>query len=250
MPFRSSSSTSTSSSSSRSSTPSPSPVSRSLPLPPGSMGLPILGENWEMLQSPSKFHYKRRQKHGDIYKSLILGGPVVIIHDARECRRLLLAEGTDTETNWPKGTKQLMGEQSILMQSGRKHSSQRRLLGQAFTREAVDGYAPLVEAAVISNLESWADEGCVKALARGKDLAFEVAAGALVASGGGESGSESGEGEGEDEMSQETMGAFRYGELFFLFSFLRELWSSVLERKRRSGCDGRTTSKIRGLGTG
>jgi len=93
-----------------------------------------------------------------------------------------------------------MGDQSILMQSGKKHAAQRRLLGQAFTREAVDGYAPLVEAAVLSNLELWASEGCVRGMAAGKDLAFEVAARALVASGGDK---------GEDDMSQETMEAFR-----------------------------------------
>lgn len=95
-----------------------------------------------------------------------------------------------------------MGEQSILMQSGRKHAGQRRVLGQAFTREAVDGYAPLVEAAAASNLDAWAREGCVKGLAKGKDLAFEVAARALAASGG--------EGDGEGDMSPETMEAFRH----------------------------------------
>ena len=95
-----------------------------------------------------------------------------------------------------------MGEESILMQVGKKHAAQRRLLGQAFTREAVDGYAPLVEGAVRANLERWADEGSVRGMAAGKDLAFEVAARALVASGG-ENGGE------DDDMSQETMEAFR-----------------------------------------
>ena len=166
------------------------------------MGLPVLGENWAMLRSPSAFHRERRQRHGDVYKSAILGGPVVVIHDARECRRLLLGEGTDSKTDWPSATRRLMGEQSILMQSGRKHAGQRRVLGQAFTREAVDGYAPLVEAAAASNLEEWARQGCVRGLAAGKDLAFEVAARALVASGG--------EGGEDDDMSRETMEAFRH----------------------------------------
>jgi len=29
------------------------------------MGLPVLGENWQMLRSPSAFHRKRREKHGE-----------------------------------------------------------------------------------------------------------------------------------------------------------------------------------------
>jgi cytochrome P450 len=145
-----------------------------------------------------------------------------------------MAEGTESKTDWPKGTRQLMGEESILMQSGRKHASQRRLLGQAFTREAVDGYAPLVEEAVRSNLENWAEQGCVKGLASGKDLAFEVAARALVASGG----------ENEEDMSQETMEAFRHDfdrvvvseekkfeVFFFFFAVERVVFFSLLSRK-------------------
>lgn len=205
LPFRSSSSSSTStssfSSSSSSRPSSPPPAPKDLPLPPGTVGLPFLGETVEMFRGPSLFHGKRRERQGDIYKTTILGGPVVTIHDARECRRLLLADGTETETNWPKITRRLMGEHSILLQTGKKHAAQRRLLGQAFTRDAVDGYAPLVEEAVSSNLESWARQGCVKGMGSGKDLAFEVAARALVASGG--------ENE-EEDMSQEMMEAFRH----------------------------------------
>ena len=131
-----------------------------------------------------------------------------------------------------------MGDESILMQRGRKHAAQRRLLGQAFTREAVDGYAPLVEAAVRSNLEGWAREGCVRGMASGKDLAFEVAARALVASGGGG-------GEGDDEggdMSQETMEAFRHdfdvvvvSAPFFFFFFFLVLCFREEGRKERKG---------------
>ena len=132
-----------------------------------------------------------------------------------------------------------MGEQSILMQSGRKHAGQRRVLGQAFTREAVDGYAPLVEAAAASNLDAGAREGCVKGLAKGKDLAFEVAARALAASGG--------EGDGEGDMSPETMEAFRHDfdrvvvrkERFESFSREVERRERVFGRKKLKKEDGK-----------
>jgi len=68
LPFRSSSNSSSSTSSTSSltsSSTSSSPVSSDLPLPPGSFGLPVLGENWQMLKSPSKFHRQRREKHGE-----------------------------------------------------------------------------------------------------------------------------------------------------------------------------------------
>lgn len=161
-----------------------------------------------MMRNPALFHGSRRREHGDIYKTKILGGKVIVVHGSVPCKKFLLGDNTLTTTDWPVATRRIMGERSILLQSGSKHASQRRLLGQAFTREAVDGYAPLIESAIVSNLESWAEEGCVKGISAGKDLAFEVAARALIAS-------------GDDVMSNETMRLFRVSECFlFVILFL------------------------------
>ena len=45
-------------------------------LPPGQMGLPLLGETLEFVFDP-KFVEKRYQKHGSIFKTHIIGRPTV-----------------------------------------------------------------------------------------------------------------------------------------------------------------------------
>ena len=66
LPFRSSSSSSAAASSPSPSTSSSSPSPADLPLPPGTMGFPILGESATMFKNPALFHRTRREKHGEL----------------------------------------------------------------------------------------------------------------------------------------------------------------------------------------
>lgn len=151
-----------------------------LPLPPGSRGVPWLGESLSLFADMPAFHATRRAAHGDIYKTRLFGVDTVVVFDEGECRRLLLADGTLTETAWPGATRALLGERSILMQTGAKHAGQRRVLGQAFTGKAVESYGAVVEAAVRRSLAAWAEAEHISGIGTGKDLAFEVAIRALV----------------------------------------------------------------------
>ena len=48
-------------------------VDERLPLPPGGLGLPLLGETLEFLRSPIDFADKRLARHGRVYRSHLLG---------------------------------------------------------------------------------------------------------------------------------------------------------------------------------
>ena len=173
-----------------------SPDAPPLPLPPGSLGLPFLGETLAMFSDLPGFYGKRRARAGGapVIKTHIFGAPTAVVFDKHAVRRLLQhGEGTLVETAWPASTRTLLGEQSMLNATGATHSGQRRVLGQAFTTAAVNSYGRVVETAVRRSLSSWAEAGYFKAVPAAKDLAFDVAARALVA----------------PTMSDETAAAFR-----------------------------------------
>ena len=53
-------------------------VKSSLPLPPGSFGLPVVGETIAFL-TDGKFAEKREKKYGPVFKTNIFGSPTVVM---------------------------------------------------------------------------------------------------------------------------------------------------------------------------
>jgi cytochrome P450 len=148
------------------------------------------------------FHARRLAKYGRVYRSHALGAPLTCVADAAQVRRLLLGEGGAepiTATDWTPPVRALLGPESLLMKSGAAHAASRRILAQAFTGAAVDSYQPLVRDATARAVADWAAAcaatpgATISALGKGKDLAFNVAARALIAG----------------DMPEETMERFR-----------------------------------------
>ncbi|KAK9840188.1 hypothetical protein WJX74_005169 [Apatococcus lobatus] len=151
-----------------------------MPVPGGTTGLPLVGETMEWLKSPLEFHQKRMAVHGSIYKSHILGKPTVFVTREEDILPLLLSEHKMVESDWPPGIKRLLGPHSLLNQSGAKHQSQRRIITQAFTREAVASYMPTVMEAIQAHQDKWDADGHVFAFEEGKSIALDVAMTVLI----------------------------------------------------------------------
>ena len=49
------------------------------PFPPGSKGLPFLGETLAFANNPFAFIHRRRARFGDIFRTNVLGSPTVFI---------------------------------------------------------------------------------------------------------------------------------------------------------------------------
>jgi len=47
------------------------------PLPPGGNGLPLLGETLAFANNPFAFIHQRHARHGDVFRTSILGSPTV-----------------------------------------------------------------------------------------------------------------------------------------------------------------------------
>ncbi len=125
-----------------------------LPLPPGSFGLPIIGETIPFFQD-SKFVQKHRQKYGNIFKTHLFGCPTVFVIDEQINRFILMNEEKYFVSAWPKSTRVLLGNYSLTTNAGEFHTSRRRLIYQAFKPRALASYIPTIEKITQQYLQKW-----------------------------------------------------------------------------------------------
>ena len=161
------------------------------PLPPGSFGLPWIGETLSFLRDPN-FALKRQQQYGSLFKSRIIGQPTVFFCGPKANAFLLAdhAECFSWRGGWPDTFKTLLGE-SLFLQEGAEHRRNRRLLMPAFHGKALEGYFATMVALSDTYLADWERKRQFVWFAELKKFTFEVASVLLVGmepSGMGESG--------------------------------------------------------------
>jgi retinoid hydroxylase len=124
-----------------------------LPLPPGKLGLPLLGETIDFLRDKN-FSKKRQDLYGNLYTTHLFGRPTVVVIGADANRFLLTNENTYFTSTWPKSTKELLGAASLSIQKGGEHLQRRKLLSQAFQPRALTSYVSGMEAITLDTLRS------------------------------------------------------------------------------------------------
>ncbi len=147
-----------------------------LPLPPGSGGLPLMGETLSFLKSPKDFLRERRRRHGDIFRSHLLGSPTIFLMGPEATRWGFAGENKYLRVRWNYGIRQLLGEHSVAMLSGEAHMKRRRLLAPQFTYATLRDFLPRIEAIARRHFEQWAaEQGVLQGRERVRALVFEVA---------------------------------------------------------------------------
>ncbi len=159
---------------------------RSLPLPPGKFGLPVIGETISFLRD-AKFNDKRQEKYGLVYKTNIFGQPTVIMSGAEANRFLFSHDNSYFTSTWLDSTRILLGPQSLSTQSGSEHISRRRLIAQAFLPKAIAGYLPRMEQITHRYLKQWEKQSEMTWYPLLRTYMFDIASSLLI---GTESGSE------------------------------------------------------------
>ncbi|HAG83630.1 MAG TPA: cytochrome P450 [Cyanobacteria bacterium UBA12227] len=151
----------------------------SLPLPPGDLGLPLIGETIAFLQD-SDFAQKRHKKYGPIFKTHLFGRPTVMAIGAEANRFLLTHENQYFAATWPHTTKVLLGSASLSVQQGSEHIQRRKLLSQAFQPRALAGYVTVMEDITQRYLQKWERQGTLTWYPELRDFTFDVACKLLV----------------------------------------------------------------------
>lgn len=152
------------------------------PLPPGTLGYPIIGETVEFVRKNADFYTERRKKYGDVYMTHTLGRPTIRVSGAQNLRVILTGENTLVSTNWPSSVKKVLGEGSLAMAEGNTHAFRKKLIIKAFTHEAMENYIPSILDITRTYIDKWLSTKEISGYNECKELAFALAGKILMGS--------------------------------------------------------------------
>ncbi|CDQ98538.1 unnamed protein product [Oncorhynchus mykiss] len=75
----------------------------------------------------SAFHASRRQKYGNVFKTHLLGRPLIRVTGAENVRKVLMGEHTLVSVDWPQSTSTLLGPNSLANSIGDIHRKRRKV---------------------------------------------------------------------------------------------------------------------------
>lgn len=152
------------------------------PLPPGSFGLPIVGETLSFLRD-RQFATKRNRRYGPIFKTHLLNRPTVVMMGP-EANRFILSTHMDHfswEGGWPATFKILLGRSLFLME-GEEHRRNRKLLMPAFHGPALAHYFAKMDQICVEALQRWVKQGETQFWGEVKQMTFAIASTLLLGS--------------------------------------------------------------------
>uniref|UniRef100_A0ACD5Y4I0 Uncharacterized protein n=1 Tax=Avena sativa TaxID=4498 RepID=A0ACD5Y4I0_AVESA len=128
-----------------------------LKLPPGSMGLPYIGETLQLYsQDPGVFFSSKQKRYGEIFKTHLLGCPCVMLASPEAARFVLVSRAHLFRPTYPRSKERLIGPSALFFHQGDYHLRLRRLVQGPLGPDALRRLVPDVEAAVRAALASWA----------------------------------------------------------------------------------------------
>ncbi|KAK4774057.1 hypothetical protein SAY87_029076 [Trapa incisa] len=103
-------------------------------IPRGSTGWPFIGETLDFIAcgwstTPVSFMDKRKAQYGKVFKSHILGTPIIVSTDSEINKVILQNHGNSFVPAYPKTIRELLGENSILQMNGNLQKRIHALIG-------------------------------------------------------------------------------------------------------------------------
>ena len=155
---------------------------RPRPLPPGSYGVPFIGQTLEWRRDPLGLLRRRYERYGRIFKSCIYGyREITMLGPA--ANQFILSSGRH-HFEWSGGhelvfNRKLFGENLFLL-DGTEHERQRRLLMPVFSGGAMGAYFEVIRELTEVYARRWARRGRIAVFPEMRKLTFEIAARLLL----------------------------------------------------------------------
>ncbi|PIA27473.1 hypothetical protein AQUCO_07700028v1 [Aquilegia coerulea] len=147
-------------------------------LPPGSLGIPIIGQSFSFLRAmrentAEKWLEERVQKYGSISKVTLFGTPTVIIHGQAGNKFIFTS---DTLTNQqPTSIRKLLGTRNLMELSGEDHKRVRGAVMSFLKPEVLKRYVGKMDTEMKKHLDMyWQGKEKVAVLPLMKTLTFDI----------------------------------------------------------------------------
>ncbi|RCV37000.1 hypothetical protein SETIT_8G027000v2 [Setaria italica] len=155
-------------------------------LPPGSTGLPLIGETLRLISAyktpnPEPFIDERVARHGSgVFTTHVFGERTVFSADPAFNRLLLAAEGRAVDCSYPSSITTLLGPHSLLLTRGPAH---KRLHSLTLTRLGRPASPPLlahIDRLILATMRDWEPAATVRLLDEAKKITFNLTVKQLV----------------------------------------------------------------------
>ncbi|GLJ43118.1 hypothetical protein SUGI_0894810 [Cryptomeria japonica] len=139
-------------------------------LPPGSLGVPLIGETLQFLWSlqsdkPQRFFDHRLNKFGHVFKTSLVGHPTVVVSGLEGNRFLLTNENKLVVMSWPSTFMKLVGQDCLLGKAGEQHRIVRAAFAHFLGPQALQNYMAKMNAHIQQHIsEKWKGKEQVKML--------------------------------------------------------------------------------------
>ncbi|KAL7156812.1 hypothetical protein ABFS83_02G034400 [Erythranthe nasuta] len=147
-------------------------------LPPGSMGLPYIGETLQLYhKDPNIFFSDKQKRYGEIFKTHILGCKCVMLASPEASRFVLVTNADLFKPTYPKSKETMIGPWALFFHRGDYHYRLRKLVQSSLSPDPIRKFIPGIESIAISTLDSLASDhkNKVVSIFRGmKKFSFEV----------------------------------------------------------------------------
>lgn len=143
-------------------------------LPPGSRGLPLVGETWSFLRDPA-FIEKRVARYGPVFTTHLLGAPTVVVSSPEAVQTLLVTmpDHFSSAGGFPRSVQRLLAG-SLILQDGPAAARTRQLLMPAFHRQALVGYMERIAVLTQQAIAQWLATQEFRWFEAFKDLTFDI----------------------------------------------------------------------------
>jgi len=136
---------------------------RKFRLPPGSYGLPFIGETLQLISAyksanPEPFMDERVRRYGSIFMTHVFGEPTVFSADPELNRFILQNEGKLLDCSYPGSISNLLGKHSLLLMKGTLHKRMHSLT-MSFANSSIikDHLLHHIDRLIGLNLDTWSD---------------------------------------------------------------------------------------------
>ena len=142
-------------------------------LPPGSMGLPLIGETLSFINNVFGFLETRQKRYGNVFKSNVLGRNVIFLAGTEGAEAFYNEENISRSEAHPSPIVGLFGGINTGMIDGPKHLALKSIALTAFDHNAIATYLPDIQYLIESALSRLARVEGFSAIAELRRIAIQ-----------------------------------------------------------------------------